>query len=119
MLSRLGVALAAALALWGSVANAHPSLISSSPKAGEVLNAAPREMRLEFNEAVEASFTSIKIVDSSGNELSVAAVQVDPGDPKGVVAPLTALPAGNYRVLWSAPGRDGHRVKGEFTFSVR
>lgn len=109
----------AALTLAAGFASAHPGLVSSSPKAGELLDVAPRTIRLSFNEPVEPSFTTVKVTDPSGRELPVQPAQADGGNSRSVALPLTAATPGTYKADWSALGRDGHRMKGEFSFTVK
>lgn len=119
MFTRYRVAIAAAFLLYSTIAAAHPALLSSTPKAGETLDATPSQLRLTFNEAVEAGFTTVKIVDAGDKEVLASKVQLDPKDANSVTVPLTTLPTGAYHALWSAVGHDGHRVKGEFRFTVK
>src|SRR5450631_897328 len=98
-------AVGAALVLFAALALAHPGLVSSTPKSGEVLDAVPKEMRLKFNEPVEAAFTSVKVVDSAGKEFSGDTTQVDKSDASSVVVALPALPRGAYKARWAALGR--------------
>ncbi len=113
------VAIAATLLLYSTLAAAHPALLASMPKADQTIDAPPPQIRLTFNEPVEVAFTTVKVVDASGKELLSPAVQRDPDDGNSIYVPLTRLPPGNYRALWSAAGRDGHRVKGELHFTVK
>ena len=113
------LAFCAALTLASGSALAHPGLVSSSPRAGELVEKVPKTIRLSFSEPVEPSFTSIQLTDPSGRELAVQPAQAEGNDPRLVSSPLTAATPGTYKARWSALGRDGHRVKGEFTFSVK
>lgn len=98
---------------------AHPTIAGSTPRNGESLVSAPREMRITFTEPIEAAYTSVKLVDSIGNDVGSERTRADPADPKSVVVGLPTLSAGAYRARWSVLGRDGHRIKGELMFSVK
>jgi methionine-rich copper-binding protein CopC len=102
-----------------SSALAHAKLQASEPKAGATVAAAPAEIKLQFNEALELPFSKIKLVDARDAIIEPTAVALDKADPKAMVATLPALPAGPYRVLWSTMTRDGHKVKGEYSFTVK
>jgi hypothetical protein len=102
-----------------SSAFAHARLQSSVPEAGSTLAAAPEQVRLQFNEALEPAFSRIKVTGPRNNEIPVAATTVDKADPTVMTAPLPPLSAGEYHVRWSTMTRDGHKVKGEVTFKVK
>ena len=109
----------AALILVASLASAHPTLVGSSPKAGERLDVAPKQLRLSFNEPVEPAFTTVKLVSPSGKEGPAERTQAVESDARAVVSPLDVPGPGLYKARWSALGRDGHRVNGEFSFTVK
>jgi copper resistance protein C len=102
-----------------SSAFAHAKLQSSDPKADSTLDAAPRQVRLKFNEALEPAFSKIKLTGPRNDEIPVTATTVDKADPTVMTAPLPALAAGEYHIQWLAMTRDGHKVKGEVTFKVK
>jgi methionine-rich copper-binding protein CopC len=112
----------AALVLASSFASsawAHAKLEAAEPKAGSTVAASPKEIRLQFNEVLEAPFSKIKLVDAKDAVVEPAAVAVDKDNPKALIATMPALAAGAYRVQWSTVTRDGHKVKGEYTFNVK
>ena len=106
------------------VAAAHASLKSSNPAANAVLDAAPKEIALTFNEKVEPAFSSITLTAAAGRVLAGASsdrakATVDSANPAILRLVLPPLPAGAYTVAWAVAGPDGHRRKGEFTFTVK
>jgi methionine-rich copper-binding protein CopC len=110
---------AVALAAAASLAHAHARLESSQPKAGSELQGAPREIRLQFNEALEPAFSKIELVDAKQAEVKLPKAAIDRANPKVMSAAVPALPPGHYRVLWTAVSHDGHKVKGKFAFRIR
>lgn len=98
---------------------AHGKLLTSNPKEGASLDKAPTEVRLQFDEAVEAIFSTIKLIGPAGKEMATDKAHVDKDDAKTVILNLPSLAAGVYKAEWSMVGPDGHRVKGEVRFSVR
>ena len=97
---------------------AHATLQGSEPPAGSTLTAAPKQLRLHFNEALEPAFASVKLTGPGGKEVAVDKAAVDKADGRTLVLPLPALPAGAYQAKWSAMGHDGHRMKGDLGFTV-
>lgn len=110
-------ALVAAIA--GSPAQAHAKIESSQPKADSELQAAPKEIRLRFNEALEPAFSKIVLMDAKDAEVALPKVALDKSDPKVMFTAVPALPPGQYRVRWSAMSHDGHKTKGQFAFRIK
>ncbi|NML59832.1 copper homeostasis periplasmic binding protein CopC [Massilia sp. RP-1-19] len=106
-------------ATMSSAAFAHAKLEASTPKANEIVAPAPKEVRLQFNEPLEMAFSKIKLVDGKGAAIQPLKVAVDKANAKVMVASLPALTRGAYRVQWTTLTRDGHKVKGEFSFQVK
>lgn len=98
---------------------AHASLESAVPAKNAQLTAPPKEVRLHFNENLEANFSSIKVTDSGGKNVSLKKAIVDANDRKTLFVPLDPLKAGSYKVQWVGVGHDGHRRTGDFKFSVK
>ena len=101
-----------------SSAFGHGTVESASPKNGATLSTPPSEIRLQFNEPIEQTFTSVKVFGSSGKEVTTTEkARVENG--KTVVLPLPVLPPGGYKAQWMSVGHDGHHVHGELTFTVK
>lgn len=112
-----GVALLASalLAMTPHAAIAHAKLQSTAPADGARLDAAPKMLTLNFNEAVQLAVLKLSV---DGRDIPL---KLDRGAAASaqVAVPLPALAAGAYRVQWSAlTADDGHVVKGSFTFAV-
>lgn len=95
----------------------HAHLVASAPADGDTLRAPPAEIRLEFSEPIEAAMASIQVVGPDGSTVEPVA-QEDPDDVRVVLAPLPALDAGGYRVVWRVVSADGHTVSGDYAFYV-
>lgn len=98
---------------------AHTRLASSTPAANSVVSPAPGQLRLQFTDPLELPFSKVKLVDEHGAVVEPAKLAIDPADPKALVAAMPGLRPGTYRVQWSTVTRDGHKVKGEFSFQVK
>jgi methionine-rich copper-binding protein CopC len=101
------------------LALAHAALKSSQPAANAVLEHAPRDIQLTFNEKVEPAFSSIVLQDAGGKDVGAGKAQVDAGNPLLMKLELPALASGAYSVRWVAVGPDGHRRTGQFGFTVK
>lgn len=109
----------AAATLASPFAAAHAGLKSSYPEAGSTLAAAPQEIKLTFNEKVEAAFSSITLANGGGKAVATSKATIDETNPAIMRLNVPALPAGAYTVTWAAVGGDGHRRKGDFQFTVK
>ncbi|WP_448006407.1 copper resistance CopC family protein [Agromyces bauzanensis] len=97
-------------------ASAHDELLASSPEDGQVLDAAPASVELEFSNDIIEMGTAIIVVDAAGEELAA-------GEPAIAGRTVTAtLPAdvadGEYQVRWRAVSADGHPIEGTIDFGV-
>jgi copper transport protein len=112
------VAIAAALVLAvHAAADAHTTLVSSEPAAGSRLSASPARVRLVFSEQVEAGMANLAIVGADGRVTALVPAG-DPHDVHAIVAPVSPLPNGTFRITWHVVSADGHPVGGSFIFTV-
>lgn len=98
---------------------AHAKLQTSQPAASSELASSPKQIRLQFNERLEAAFSTIQLVDAKDAVLPLPKMEFDKTDPKVMFATVPPLRPGQYRVRWSVMAHDGHKVKGEFAFRVK
>lgn len=118
MLGRLVAAAALSLLLPGT-AYAHGRLKSSLPAAGARLTQAPRMLRLDFSEAPDLTFSSVRLTSASGREIALGAVAYAPDSRRSMIATIAAaLDTGSYTVSWQMGGDDGHPVRGRFSFTI-
>lgn len=97
---------------------AHATLLQEMPAGGARLDEPPEEVRLRFNEPVDAEFDPLKVYDAKGDRVDQDDARIDPNDARVVVEGLKELPKGSYRVEWRVTSVDGHVVSGEYGFSV-
>jgi copper resistance protein C len=99
---------------------AHARLTKSVPDAGATLAASPTEIRLQFNEAIEARFSKIAIEAKGGTPIATESVSTDPADKKVLIIKLKApLGPGAYKVSWRVVSVDTHKINGSFAFQVK
>lgn len=106
---------AGVVGLWAAPAGAHAELVSTDPDHGEVLEAAPEQVVLEFNERVEPAPEAIEVFDGSGDEISVGSIQASGSE---VSAELPTLDDATYVVSWQVVSGDSHPISGAFLFHV-
>jgi copper transport protein len=100
-------------------AAAHALLIASDPGAGASLASAPAAVTLTFSEEPDPRLSQIRVLDSSGADVSSGEVAVVPGEPSQLRAPLEPLKPGVYTVAWrTVSAVDGHLATGSFAFAV-
>lgn len=108
--------------LIASVAQAHISLVESTPAADTVV-ATPQQIDLDFSErlVLRASRLELSVISDGGVKEKVEHINVDLiNDGKTLRAtPHHPLGAGVYRVQWRAVGDDNHPMTGEYSFTIR
>lgn len=97
---------------------AHASLSKSDPQANATLSSAPKQVQLQFTEPLEAKFSGIEVTDALGKAITTEKATVESSTPTALQLSLPKLTPGAYKVRWNAVTRDGHRVKGEYAFTV-
>ncbi|RRR99121.1 hypothetical protein EIW28_10240 [Glycomyces terrestris] len=110
--------LAAALigVLWASAASAHAAATETSPASGAVLDAAPSEVVVEFNEPVTPVDAGTGVVAPDGDRADTDVVRSEDGTT--VTIAVDADQEGTYLVGYRVVSDDGHPVSGTFTYSV-
>ena len=102
-----------------SLAQAHAKIASSEPAPDSALHVAPKAIRLHFNEALEPAFSKIALFDARQLALVLPKVALDKDDTMTMSAAVPALASGTYSVRWTAMTHDGHKVKGQYSFTVK
>ena len=97
---------------------AHAFIEHADPAVGSKVTRAPAQVRIWFTEALEAAFSTIKVLDAAGHEVQQGKTQIDKANAKILQASVPSLPAGNYKVVWRAVSVDTHVTHGDFTFTV-
>ncbi|HEX6210792.1 MAG TPA: copper resistance CopC family protein [Methylomirabilota bacterium] len=108
--------LAGGLTLLPTLALAHTELIASDPADGSTVSDAPDEVVLTFAGEVdeEATFT---VFDPDGDEVGSGGLDLEVADRNVLRGQLEVATSGEYTVVWSVTGDDGHEVEGEVTFT--
>ncbi len=97
----------------------HASLVKSVPARRAQIFKAPAQIQLWFNERLEARFSSLRVIDSSGKRVDLGNVEVSTDDPKRISVGVNPLAPGQYRIGFRVLSVDGHIVEDEFPFTIR
>lgn len=96
-------------------ASAHVGLKSSSPSASEVLYSSPEQLNLTFSN--EVRLVKLQLQNAAGEGVGLefkasanASAQFNNTLPK--------LKAGEYTVIWTVLGLDGHKMSDTFNFTL-
>src|SRR5438034_11096386 len=94
---------------------AHAILQESSPRNNSVARTSPSTVSLQFNEAVETAFGSIRVYDCAGGRVDSGKI-VRPSKSSVAVKIDRKLGRGSYTVTWRVISADSHPVAGAFVF---
>ncbi len=103
--------------LFPAVSLFHLHLVKAEPGIDATVTEAPRQIRLWFSEPPEPKLTSVTLAREDNSP--VATVKMAATDDSLSVAGTVpvALEPGKYVVLWRTGSRDGHAVRGRYTFT--
>ena len=112
--------LLAALWLPAPMAFAHAALVSSEPGRRAVLTTPPAQIRLCFNENIEAKFSQVTLspTGEDGNN-ALGSVALDPASANCLNVPIEApLTNGSYTIRYRVLSVDGHVVDYGYGFRL-
>jgi methionine-rich copper-binding protein CopC len=98
---------------------AHAFPIRSDPKVGDTIESSPDIIKIWFDSELEPALSKLMVCNADGKQVDKQDSGVDADDPKLLKVSVPPLPSGRYRVIWSVGAKDGHRTKGDFTFTVK
>jgi methionine-rich copper-binding protein CopC len=113
-----GLVAAMTLAI-AQLARAHVFPKHEVPAAGSAVPSSQNAVAIDFDEGLESEFSAITVTDVRGRSVTNGKSVVDPSNAKHMWVALNALTPGVYTVTWVAVGADGHRMEGEYTFTVK
>ncbi len=116
LLALLAVMFAAAAALAPN-ASAHSVLIGTQPGSDAVVPESPHQVVLEFNEPVDTSLGSLRVLDGQGEQVDSGAVS-QPLATEVAVGIDQELEPGTYTVAWRVVSADSDPISGAFVFHV-
>ncbi len=98
-----------------ALAHAFPE--AEEPKVGSTVTSPPQQVSMRFDAPIEALFSRLDVLDSSGQSKDEGTPQVN-ADTRTLAVHLKPLTPGDYTVKWSVVAKDGHRTEGSYTFTV-
>lgn len=99
---------------------AHAHLKDQLPAEGAAVEQTPESITLNFSEGIEVNFAKVKVTGPNGNVVKTGKPELDPNNDTKVIVPIESkLAAGKYDVNWSVVSVDGHKTKGEYSFTVK
>ena len=104
------------LLVLSNLASAHSRLKHSIPKYGATLNKPPEELILEFTSQVK--LVRLQLMEQAGKSIKLKIKPSENFETTFSIA-LPMLDTGRYNVKWIAMGKDAHKMKGDFPFTVR
>ena len=100
-------------------AAAHAKILGTDPAKDAVLTAPPKAVNLMFAKALEPKFSAIHVIDASGKQVDTANTTIKGDGHNEMSVELPTLPAGVYKVMWNIVSLDGHKMKGDYTFTIK
>ncbi|WP_152562943.1 CopC domain-containing protein YobA [Serratia sp. Ag2] len=98
---------------------AHAHLKMQVPAADASISSAPKMLTLNFSEGIEASFSGVKITGPDHKAVKTGKLSLDPNNSTQINIPIeTELTAGKYNVSWHVVSVDGHKTKGQYSFTL-
>ncbi len=103
------------LLLFSNCLLAHSTLESSMPANGEMLKSSPESVSLAFSKPVK--LIKFKLISSEQKAIETD-FKASMDERSSFAVKNSELPDGHYTVSWTVMGSDGHKMKGEFQFTV-
>ncbi|MDR6617107.1 CopC domain-containing protein YobA [Klebsiella sp. CN_Kp118] len=115
---RLSLFLVGCLTSAGAFAHAH--LQQPLPAAGSEVEASPQALTLNFSEGIETQFSGVTLTGPQQKTITLGKpVRSDSNKAQLTVPVEQALTPGEYTVDWHVVSVDGHKTKGQYTFTVK
>ena len=115
---RLSLFLAGCLTSAGAFAHAH--LQQPLPAAGSEVDASPQALTLSFSEGIETQCSGVTLTGPQQKAIPLGKpVRSDNNKAQLTVPVEQALTPGAYTVDWHVVSVDGHKTKGQYTFTVK
>jgi len=102
-----------------AAAQAHATLLGSTPVAGSVMAKAPPAVVLRFDQEIQPVAGGTDVVNAANQSVLGGSPHNAASDVRKLVIPLKpGLPRGDYTVRWQIVSTDGHIISGVLAFGV-
>jgi copper resistance protein C len=101
-----------------AVGFAHAILVKSTPAPNEIVAGPNVSVALGFNSKVDQA-RSLLMLERPDHATLRLKVDVDPSSPATLIARISSVGAGSYRLRWQVLAVDGHITRGEIPFQVK
>jgi copper resistance protein C len=108
-----------ALALMPDLALAHAILVKADPDKEAVIQGAPQEVHLVFNDSVGEEFLALAVVDGEGKRVDAHDAKLDLTNHAHLRASVSGMNPGRYMVRYRVLSADGHVVSGKYFFTIQ
>ncbi len=99
---------------------AHAHLQQQLPAANAEVNASPQALTLSFSEGIETQFSGVTLTGPQQKTVALGKPTRDESNKSQLTVPVEqALTPGEYTVDWHVVSVDGHKTKGQYTFTVK
>ena len=96
----LSLTILALLGIFVAPVCAHADLLSANPEPNTSVDSPLAQIELFFSEPIESSFSTVVVVDASGNRVDNDDVRVDPTTGARMTVSVRSLSNGVYTVSW-------------------
>lgn len=94
----------------------HASLTGTDPVDGAVLDAAPKQITLQFNEEPLEALVDVVVTNAAGDVMAMNAAEAAGTE---VLVPFpSGLSAGDYTIAYRVVSADGHPITGSITVTL-
>ena len=111
------IAMAMLLLLVVKFADAHAILKESSPAPNSTVAGPDVPVKLQFNVRIDAGRSKLQLVNPDNSIVDLTVEKQNA--PDTLIAKMTGLKAGDYKIRWQVLAPDGHITRGEIPFKVR
>lgn len=110
------VLVGATMVVAASSAFAHVKLESATPAINASVASQPKNITLNFGE--EVMLMNVKLLDAQRKDIPLT-YQITHDLKKSFEVAVPKLKKGEYTVVWTTMGTDGHNMNGEYSFTIK